>query len=201
MSNTNPAGGGFGANAQALCRRTWWVFLAGGLASLIFGALAVVRPGLALYLLAMFFAASVLVDGAFNFLGSLGHRDKDGWWVMLLIGVLGLLVGGYALVNPAMGMVAFLYVVAFQAIMLGAFLVMLGYKVRKATTREWVLYVTGALSVVFGVVVITNPLAGAVPVVYMVASWALIVGALKVWFSFKVRAAAGRQGDRFSALH
>jgi len=31
---------------------------------------------------------------------------------------------------------------------------MLGYKVRKATSREWILYVTGVLSVLFGILVI-----------------------------------------------
>jgi len=190
-----------GSNAHALCRRTWWVFLVGGLASVAFGVLAFANPALALFVLAAFFAASILVDGAFNILGALQHREKDGWWVMLLMGLLGVLVGGYALWHPPISMLALVYIVAFQAIMLGVFLVTLGYKVRKATTREWILYAAGGLSILFGVLVIVNPLAGAASIVYLIACWALVVGALKVWFGFKVKSLPAKLGDRMSALH
>ena len=95
---------------------------------------------------------------------------------------------------------AFVYLVAIQAVLLGVFLVMLGYKVRKATTREWMLYTAGALSTALGLLVIANPLAGGVSIVYLVACWAVAVGALKVWFGLKVKNLGGRLGDKFSAL-
>ena len=41
---------------------------------------------------------------------------------MLLIGVLGVVVGGYALLNPLVSMMAFIFLVAFEAILLGVFL-------------------------------------------------------------------------------
>jgi uncharacterized membrane protein HdeD (DUF308 family) len=200
MASNSGIRGNLGANAQALCRRTWWVFVIGGIASVIFGVFAFVSPGVALYVLAVFFAASILVDGAFNAVGALQHREKDGWWVMLLMGLLGLVIGGYALLNPPVSMMALILLVAIQAILLGVFLAVLGYKVRQATTREWMLYAAGALSVLFGVLVLTNPLAGAISIVYMVACWAIVVGALKVLFGMRVKNLQGRLGDKFSAL-
>jgi uncharacterized membrane protein HdeD (DUF308 family) len=77
---------------------------------------------------------------------------------------------------------------------------MLGYKVRQATSREWILYLTGALSILFGVIVIVNPLAGGVSIVYVIAGWALVIGTLKVLFAFKVRNLTETAADRFSAL-
>ena len=189
-----------GASAQTLCRRTWWVFLVGGLASLAFGVLALVNPKIALFVLAMFFAASILVDGAFNVAGAIAHRGKDGWWVLLLIGVLGFVVGGWAITNPPVSMLAFVYLVAIQAVVLGVFLLVLGYKVRKATTKEWILYLTGALSVLTGVLVAANPLVGGLSIVYVIAAWAIAIGALKMLFAFRVRNLGGNQGDRASAL-
>jgi uncharacterized membrane protein HdeD (DUF308 family) len=189
-----------GADAQVLCRRTWWVFLVGGFASLIFGVLAFVNPGIALLVLAMFFAASVLVDGVFSMVGAIQHRDKEGWWIMLLIGLLGLLVGGYALLNPPVGILAFIYLVAFQAIMLGVFTAMLGYKVRQATRREWILYLTGGLSVLFGILVAANPAAGSLSIVYLIAAWAVVIGALKIAFGFRVKTLRDRVGDRLGGL-
>jgi uncharacterized membrane protein HdeD (DUF308 family) len=200
MASNSAIGTSIGANAQALCRRTWWVFVVGGIASVLFGVLAFLNPGLALFVLSMFFAASILVDGAFHAVGALQHREKDGWWVMLLMGLLGLLVGGYALLNPPVSMVALIYLVAIQAILLGVFLVMLGYKVRKATTREWILYAAGVLSVLFGILVIKNPLAGGISIVYVIACWAVVIGSLRILFGMKIKNLKGRLGDKFSAL-
>jgi uncharacterized membrane protein HdeD (DUF308 family) len=200
MSSSSGILANLGANAQALCRRTWWVFLVGGLASVVFGIFAFMSPGIALLVLSMFFAAAILVDGASNIIGAVQHREKDGWWIMLLIGILGVFAGGYALLNPPLSMMAFILLVAFEAIVLGVFLLMLGYKVRKATSREWILYVTGALSILFGILVIMNPLAGSVSIVYMIAGWALVVGALKVLFAFRVKNLPERAGEKFSAL-
>ena len=181
-----------GADAAALCRRTWWVFLIGGIASVVFGVLAFARPGLALLVLAIFFAAAILVDGAFNLIGAVQNRDKDGWWLMLLIGLLGILVGAYALLNPPLSIVAFLLIVAFQAFVLGAFLIMLGFKFRKATTREWILYLTGGLSVLFAALVVVRPAVGGVTIVYMIAAWAIVIGLLKILFAMRVRNLADR---------
>jgi uncharacterized membrane protein HdeD (DUF308 family) len=174
------------------------VFLVGGLASMLFGILAFARPGLALLVLAMFFAAAILVDGAFNLVGALRNRDKDGWWVMLLIGLLGVGVGGFALLNPPISMLAFVFVVAIEAILLGVFLVILGYRVRKTTSREWMLYLIGALSILFGILVVARPAAGSLTIVYFVAAWAIVIGALKLAFAFRIRKLPGELESRFS---
>lgn len=176
-----------GGDARALVRRAWWVFVVGGLAMAVFGLMAFANPGVALFVLATFFAASVLVDGVSNIVGSLQNRDKDGWWVLLLIGVLGAAVGGYALFNPPLSIMAFILIVAFEAMLLGALLITLGYKVRKATHREWLLYVAGALSIGFGVLVVANPVTGSRTIVYLIAWWSLLIGVLKVVFGLKVR--------------
>jgi len=84
-------------------------------------------------------------------------------------------------------MMAFIYLVAFEAILLGVFLVMLGYKVRQATTREWMLYVTGALSILFGVLVVANPVRGGLSIVLVIAAWAIVIGTFKILFGFRVR--------------
>lgn len=179
--------GHMGADAQALVKRAWWVFVVGGVAMVAFGVLAFASPGIALFALATFFAASVLVDGVSNIVGSLQNREKDGWWILLLMGLLGAVVGAYALFNPPLSIMAFILIVAFEAMLLGAFLVMLGYKVRKTTSREWLLYLTGGLSILFGILVIANPIAGSRTIVYVIATWSLMIGILKVAFGLKVR--------------
>lgn len=173
--------------ASQLCRRTWWVFLIGGIASVAFGLLALVSPGAALFVLAVFFAAYVLVDGAANIWGALANRDKDGWWIILLFGIAAVLAGGYALLNPPVSMLVFVYVVSFIALFIGVSWLYLGFRIRKEIPNEWILYLAGAVSALFGVLILVNPVEGGVSVVYMIAFWALVVGALRIWFAFRVR--------------
>jgi uncharacterized membrane protein HdeD (DUF308 family) len=176
-----------GADAKALCAKNWWVFLVGGLAGVVFGVVALFQPVAAWLVVSIFFAADVLVDGVANAFGAIRHRGKDGWWVMLLIGALGIAVGGYLLLNPATSMQVFVLVAAVQAILLGVFLLILGHRVRAATKREWMLYLAGALSVALGVMILLNPLAGAVSVITLIATWAFVTGLVKIAFSFKAR--------------
>ena len=187
MAGTDGLLSGFGGDARALCKRTWWVFLIGGIAAVIFGLLAFTKPVAAWFVVATFFAAAILVDGAVNIWGAIQHREKDGWWIMLLLGALGVLVGGYALLNPLVSMTAFVYLVAFQAVLLGVFTLMLGYKVRAATEREWILYVIGAVSVLFGILVFVNPAVGGISVIWLIASWAIILGVLRIFFALRVK--------------
>ena len=192
MATANGLLANVGSDVTALCKRTWWVFLVGGIASVIFGFLAFSNPVSAWLVIAMFFAAAILVDGAFNVAGAIQHRDQDGWWIMLLMGVLGVVVGGYGLLNPVVSMIAFIYLVAFEAIMLGVFLGMLGYKVRASTGREWMLYLAGACSVLFGILIIANPVIGKMSVITIIATWAIVIGVLKIMFAFRVRSLPDR---------
>lgn len=181
-----------------LCKRTWWIFLIGGIAAVVFGILAFMQPGAALLVLSIYFAAMVLVDGAMNVWGALSNREKDGWWILLLLGIIGVVAAGYALFHPALSITAFILVVAFTAILFGGLLLALGFKIRKETEREWVLYLTGAMSLLFGVLIVVRPMEGSLSVVYLIASWALILGVLKIWFAFKIKNLPENLGERLA---
>lgn len=198
MANSEGLLGRLGTDAATLCRRAWWVFLLGGLAAVVFGVLALFQPLTAWLVVAMFFAAAILVDGVVNMTGAIQNRDKDGWWIMLLIGALGVLVGGYALLNPLVSMAAFLFLVAIQAVVFGVFLIVLGYKVRAVTEREWLLYLTGAASILFGILLFANPAIGGISVVLVIAAWAIVTGLLRVAFALRIRRLPSRVASRFA---
>jgi len=75
---------------QALLRQAWWALLIGGIASVIFGVLAFMWPGLTLFVLAVFFAATVFVDGVVTIISAIRNRaTASHWWLWLLLGLLG----------------------------------------------------------------------------------------------------------------
>lgn len=173
--------------ACEFCSRTWWVFLIGGIASVAFGILAFFKPGAALFVLGMFLAAFLLLDGAVNVWGAVTNRDKEGWWMILLLGILGIALGGYALVMPQISMMAIVYIVAFMALLFGISSLYLGWQIRKEVSSEWILYLTGALSLIFAILIFVRPVEGTVGVVYLIATWAILIGALRIFFAFKIR--------------
>lgn len=175
------------ADVRVLARRTWWVFLVGGIASIVFGVLAFAQPAAALFVLALLFAAHVLVDGVSSVIGALRHREKDGWWVLLLLGLVSTVAGAYLLASPPLSVLAFVYVVALQALAAGVFLVVFGWKIRQRTTREWILYATGGLSFLVGLSMIATPLAGSISLVFVLATWAIVGGLMRVIFAVRVR--------------
>lgn len=182
--------------ARSYYKRTWWVFLIGGIVSVVFGVLAFMEPGTALAVLSMYFAVFVLISGAVHAWGALTHRDTDGWWVSLLMGIVALAVGVFALANPPLTMVAFLYMVAFMAIATGIGMIMLGWQVRDASDKEWLLYVIGALSLLLGGLMLFRPAVGAQSAITLIATWAVLIGALKIFLALKARHAVGNVEDR-----
>ena len=144
-------------------------------------------------------AIQSLVDGAANIWGALSNRDKDGWWVILLLGVAGVLAGGYALAVPPVSMIVFIYVVAFIAMFVGTTSLYLGWKVRAEIPNEWILYLSGAISVLFALLILFNPEVGGLSVIYLIAAWALLIGALRIWFAFRIRAFRDRIDSGASA--
>jgi uncharacterized membrane protein HdeD (DUF308 family) len=144
----------------------------------------------------MFFAASILVDGAVNAWGALKHREKDGWWAILLIGIAGILIGGYALFNPPVSMMALVFLVAVMAVVIGVGLLVLGYKIRAETEREWMLYLAGGLSLLLGILMFVKPGIGGVSLVYTIAFWAIVIGALRIVIAFKVKNLPEKVGER-----
>ncbi len=187
MVSENELGQKLAQGVGALCSRNWWVFLIGGLASVIFGIMAFMKPGVALLVLAMFFSAYVLVDGAVNIWGAITHRNRDGWWALLLLGIVGFVAGGFALLYPPVSMIALIYVVAFVAMFIGVISIYLGWKISAEVPNEWLLYLTGTMSIIFALLLLFQPGIGGLSVVYMIAFWAIFIGTLRIWFAFRIR--------------
>jgi uncharacterized membrane protein HdeD (DUF308 family) len=186
---------------QKLMKNAWWAMLIGGIASVIFGIMAFAWPKLTLLVLAIFFAASVFVDGVFSIVGAIRNRGEGSWWLVLLFGIVGVVAGGYAMFQPEAAALALLVLVATYAIVSGALLVATGWKLREEIRGEWLLILAGILSVAFGALLIARPGAGLLSLVWLVAAWSVATGALRIAFAFKARRFVDRAGEKLAALN
>jgi uncharacterized membrane protein HdeD (DUF308 family) len=154
--------------------------------AIIFGVLALIWPAITLLVLVTFFGAYALVNGIFSIFAGVRHESGSRAW-LILSGVLGVLAGIVAFVWPGITSLALLYVVAFWAIFSGVSEIVAGVQMRKTIDNEWMLIVGGALSVIFGILLLVWPGAGLLTLIWLVGVFAVIYGITMVALSFRVK--------------
>ena len=176
------------ARLADILSRGWWHLLLRGLAAIAFGVLTWLWPGISLAALVLLFGAYALMDGVLAVWTALsGRKEYDGWWVLLLIGLLGIGVGVMTFATPGLTAYALLLYIAIWAIFRGVLEIATAIRLRKEIEGEWVLVLGGVISVAFGALILARPGAGALAVLSLIAIYAVLVGILLVMLAFKLR--------------
>jgi uncharacterized membrane protein HdeD (DUF308 family) len=167
----------------------WWVLLLRGIAAVLFGFLAFVWPELTLAALVFLFGAYALVDGVTALF--VGGRARA-WW-MVFTGVLGVIAGVLTFIFPGITAFWLLILISSWAIVRGLFEIVTAMRLRKELTNEWMLILGGIISIIFGVLLVLNPAAGALAVVWLIGVFALVFGIMIIVLSFRMRRIAKAQ--------
>jgi len=177
--------------------RNWWALALRGVLGMLFGAFTFVAPATALAVLVLAFGAYALVDGVFNIVAALRDaRGERGWWALLLSGVAGVIAGLVAFAAPALTALVLLYVIAAWAVVTGALEITAAVRLRRHITGEWLMALTGALSIVFGLLVMAAPVIGTLAGVLLIGAYTFVSGPLLVALGFRLRGAARRSTER-----
>ena len=75
--------------------------------------------------------------------------------------------------------------------MIGATEIALAIKLRKEIKGEWLLILMGLLSIIFAVLLLWNPAPGALALLWLIASYAIVFGILAIFFGFRLRSLRG----------
>jgi uncharacterized membrane protein HdeD (DUF308 family) len=167
--------------------KNWWLLLLRGIAAIVFGALALVWPGLTLLTLILFYGAFVLTDGVIATIAAIVGAAPAGRWWLALVGILGIATGVLTFMWPGMTALVLLFVMAGWAIAIGAAQIIGAIRLRKEIDNEWFLILSGVISVLFGVGVLLMPGAGALALVWLIGIYAIIAGALYIGLAFRLK--------------
>lgn len=175
-------------NLAAALGRNWWLLLLRGLVAIVFALLTWAQPGVSLAALVLVFGIYVLADGLLGVWSAIAkRRDNRHWWLLLLWGLVGIVVGVMTFIMPGItGLVLLMYIAAW-AVITGVLQIVAAIRLRKEIKGEWLLILSGLVSVAFGVLLLLQPGAGALAVAWIIAAYAFIFGVLMVLLAFKVR--------------
>jgi uncharacterized membrane protein HdeD (DUF308 family) len=169
----------------------WWAFALRGLFAVIFGIAAFAMPGLTLAVLVLLYGAYALVDGIFAIASAVAGRTYGSpWWAMLIRGLLGIAIGIMTFAWPGITELALLYIIAAWAVVTGGFEIAAAIRLRKEIQGEWLLILSGALSVLFGLAIMVFPAAGALAIAWLIGSYAILFGVLLLVLGFRLRTLA-----------
>ncbi|SMD11590.1 HdeD family acid-resistance protein [Lentzea albidocapillata] len=174
----------------------WWLFTVRGVFAVLFGLAALIWPGLTLLALIILWGAYALFDGATMLYLTLTHKEWPARWALGLIGVLGLVTGLIALFWPGITATALLLLIAVWALVTGALQIVDAIRLRKVMTNEWFYIVTGALTVLLGIILVVNPAAGALAFVITIGVFAILWGVVLVLFSLRLKQLDGGLAPR-----
>ena len=168
----------------------WWLTLLRGIAAVLFGVLALFWPGITGLSLVLLWGAYTFADGIFSLgaaiMGSGGATTGQRWW-LALTGVLGIAAGLIAFFAPALTAGVLLIFIAIWAIAIGVMSIVGAIQLRKEIEGEWLLILSGVLAILFGVVMFLQPAAGALAVIWMIATFAIVFGIDLIWLAFKFK--------------
>jgi uncharacterized membrane protein HdeD (DUF308 family) len=180
--------------------RNWWTLALRGVCAVIFGILAFVWPNVTVQALVLLYGFYAGIDGVFAIMAAVSKREGGGmpWWALLLEGLLGVAAAVVAFTWPGITWLVLFYLIAAWAIVTGVLEIIAAFRLRKEIEGEWWYILSGLLSIVFGVLLIAQPAAGTIAIIWLIGSYAIMFGIVMILLAFKLKGFKDRFAGRFA---
>jgi len=165
----------------------WGSVLLRGICAVIFGLLILDWPGVFIAFIIYLFGACALVSGLFSFFTSLSPRAEGQRALLLLQGVLGIVLGIFVFCQPAITTWIGILLIAIWALLSGAFELAVSFKLPSGTPGKGLIGLSGFLSALFGILVLSHPLTGLFAIILIIGLYAIVGGIILVLLSLSLR--------------
>jgi uncharacterized membrane protein HdeD (DUF308 family) len=160
-----------------------WIITLKGIVALIFGLVALFYPGMTVAVLTQVFGFMLLIAGVIFIVGAIFHtKHNQSWSSWLFEGIIDLIMGLIIIAFPIFAVGAFMILIAIWALIMGIWRIYLAFKF---TSQRGILLFGGIISLIFGILVLINPFAGAGAIMIVIGIWAIIFGLSVIFRSFQ----------------
>ncbi|HET7810739.1 MAG TPA: HdeD family acid-resistance protein [Steroidobacteraceae bacterium] len=170
-----------------LLRRNWWTLVLRGACAIAFGMFAWFWPQMTVLVLLLAWGTLACLGGIATLIGAFAREGGEARWIMMLEGGLSLAMGAYALAYPRSAALLFLWLLAAWALFSGIFQMVAAWRLRAEIRGEFWLGCAGVLSFLFGVLLLLRPGAGALALVWMIASFSVLYGIVLIAWGLHLR--------------
>ena len=171
-----------------LLARNWWAVALRGVVAILFGILAIAVPGVTLGVLILLWGIYAVVDGIFAIVsGVRAARRNERWGVLIVEGVADIIAGVIAVFLPVAAAIAFIYLFAVWAFITGIIELAAAIRLRREIAGEWLLGLTGVLSILLGIYVAVFPGIGLLGLIWAIGVYAIVIGIMMLVLSFRLR--------------
>jgi uncharacterized membrane protein HdeD (DUF308 family) len=169
----------------------WWLVLLEGIFAGIFGLLLLTAPAATLLFMVQVFGFYLFLGGTFRIVSIFTNSSSWGW--KLIGGILGIIAGILVLQHPLLSAIAIptvvLYILGFLSIVEGAFELVAGFQ-----GAGWGISILGILRILFGLILVFNPLIGVVALPFVLGGFMLVGGIFAIVASFRMRSSPAATG-------
>lgn len=177
-----------GVTGTVVLARWWWTFVLRGLLAVAFSVLAWLSPEWGIRILVGLFAAWALIDGLTGIYVGLNHRGiARSWWIEILEGLVGIAAAAVALIFPDYAATALVLIIGVWSVITGVAEIVMAIRLRQEIRGEVWLGLAGVASILFGVILVLYPAAGAVSLVWLIGSFALVFGIFLLVLGWRLR--------------
>ncbi len=162
-----------------------------GVLAIVAGILAIAWPGVTILALVILFAVYAFLDAGLQAARAFGSRSAGPVFGHLLLGLIDLAAGVFALAWPAPTAFVLVIVVAAWALVSGFAEVFAGFQIGETAGTRTLFILSGLVSVAFGVLLFARPGVGAVTLALLFGLFALIYGVSQITAGIQVRHLGG----------
>jgi uncharacterized membrane protein HdeD (DUF308 family) len=179
------------ASFPSLAKKIWIFAVIRGALAIIFGLIALFAPIATSIALAIVIGVFAIVTGVFDIIEAIRHRGSSSMVLRIVLGAVSILFGILVLVWPGISLAILVIMVGVWAIITGVLQIMSSVRHRAVPDSGWVWgIIGGALSILFGVVVLIWPGTGLVAIIWIIGIWAVVWGIILIVLGVKLRKAA-----------
>jgi uncharacterized membrane protein HdeD (DUF308 family) len=162
-----------------------------GILGIVVGVVAFAWPGMTIAVLVGIFGVYAMIDGITNLVLGVSRTPAQGrWWAQVLQGIVGIAAGVLTFLWPGVTAYVLVIFIGAWAIVTGIFELVAAIRLRKEITGEWLLALSGVLSIIFGVLIFAFPGAGAVGISWVLGAYAAAAGIVLVALGIRLRSLA-----------
>lgn len=173
---------------EKIAHRFGWALVLRGILAILFGLMALFWTGLTIKVLVLWFGAYAFVTGIFGIIGSFqaaAHHQR--WFFLLFEGLVGIGAGVFTFLNPGSTALILVILIAVWAVLSGAFEISAAFTAPWSGSLRAMLGISGALSVIFGILIYLNPVGGALSITWILGAYSIAFGIMLLTLGLRLQ--------------